>query len=236
MLPVCVPSWVIPGNVAENAAFLRGRVRSVMLCAFEHAPRLPTVLPETSCGLSWHVHLPVDLPWESGGQAAGLAACRVMEQARHLCDEATMAVLHPPRPDARPGLEAFLRVWEAYGLDRRSLLLENLPETDLEALITLTRAAHIGVCLDVAHLALSGKLAHAPAKRDMLDAVRMIHWSAPRGGRDVHAPLTGHDDNGLRLCRLWAERLPHALDVIEVFDWQGVSASWELLRDWRNIP
>jgi hypothetical protein len=28
--------------------------------------------------------------------------------------------------------------------------------------------------------------------------------------------------------------MPGALDVIEVFDWEGVLASWDVLRGWRG--
>jgi hypothetical protein len=62
----------------------------------------------------------------------------------------------------------------------------------------------------------------------------MIHWSAPCGDRDAHAPLTDLDAGRKKLYRHIAESMPRALDVIEVFDWDGVLASWEALRDWRG--
>ena len=234
MLPIYAPSWVMPGSVAENAVFLRNKVRGVMLCAFEHAPRLPVELPETRGDLHWHVHLPTDLPWEAGGEAAGRAACRIMRQTKHLHDKATLAVLHPPRAPAAAPLKDFLRVWRAEGLPGETLILENLPETELDALITLTEIMRIGICLDVAHLALSGNMKHAAANRNRLEAVRMVHWSAPENGRDAHAPLTAYPVRDQIVCRELARQFPHAADVIEIFDWPGVRASWELLRAWRE--
>ena len=62
------PSFVMPANVADNARFLAGRVDEVALCLFEARSclayddeDLPPALADLP--LSWHVHLPVDLPW-----------------------------------------------------------------------------------------------------------------------------------------------------------------------------
>ena len=62
------PSFVMPANVADNARFLAGRVDEVALCLLEARSclayddeDLPPALADRP--LSWHVHLPVDLPW-----------------------------------------------------------------------------------------------------------------------------------------------------------------------------
>ncbi|MDO5484253.1 MAG: hypothetical protein Q4F27_05035, partial [Desulfovibrionaceae bacterium] len=75
---LAAPSFVLPGTVAENAAFLAGKVDEVALCLFEAqaclaytAADMPAALADLP--LRWHVHLPVDLPWPT---TAGKAEAR----------------------------------------------------------------------------------------------------------------------------------------------------------------
>ena len=241
MVQCCVPSWVIPGSVAANAAFLRGKAHAVMLCAFEHAPLLPVELPETPSNLHWHVHLPTDLPWTQGGRSAGAAACCIMDQARRLVNAHSLAVLHPPHGFSLELsavlLQDFRAEWESHGWPAHSLLLENQPDAGLESLLTLAEAAPLDLCLDVAHLALSGDLTHGMLHRlprDQVRQIRMMHWAAPRNGKDAHAPLTQFTRPWLDVCRELAVAFPHAVDVLEVFDWPGVLASWDRLRTWKS--
>ncbi len=96
---IAVPSCVIPAHIPENAAFLTGKVREVGLCFFESASCLaygPDVLPAAlaELPLQWHVHLPLDLPWQDGGLRAAETACRLLEKIAYLSP--CGAVLHPP--------------------------------------------------------------------------------------------------------------------------------------------
>src|SRR5574344_135891 len=96
---IAVPSCVIPAHIPENAAFLTGKVREVGLCFFESASCLaygPDVLPAAlaELPLPWHVHLPLDLPWQDGGLRAAETACRLLEKIAYLSP--CGAVLHPP--------------------------------------------------------------------------------------------------------------------------------------------
>ena len=239
ILPVIVPSWVIPGSPAVNAAFLRGRAQGIMLCSFEHAPLLPVELPASSFDLCWHIHLPVDLPWKQDGATAGAAACRIMAGAAHLLCASSRVILHqPPQPSFLTG---FLRVWNEAGLDNSTLLLENLPDltpdSAKKSAEKIISASHgLRLCLDVAHLALSRSPALTEqAVEALARQTDMIHWSAPGStGKDAHAPLTALDASLRKLYGYIAKSMPDALDVIEVFDWEGVSASWDLLRSWRR--
>jgi hypothetical protein len=222
----------MPGSIADNASFLGGRVRGVMACLFEHAPKLPNRLPASRHALAWHVHLPTDLPWDDG-TAAGERACAAMETVRHLADGATLAVLHHP-PSLRC-LEAFMRPWKAAGWKAEQLLLENVPEADMAALPSWCDRVGAGLCLDVSHLALFGNLTHAVHDSTLLARIRMVHWSAPRGGKDAHAPLGEIAAELVPACRLLAETVRDCVDVIEVFNWQSLQDSWDTLRAWKEL-
>lgn len=231
-MPVIVPSWVVPGTAVDNAAFLAGKVRGIMLCCFECAPQLPAPVPGASCGLEWHVHLPTDLPWQAGGQQAAVAAWQAVAHAAHLFTPATRAIVHaPPRADL---LDAFLRAWRAES-SAPDLVLENPPHADAAALELCRADTGIPLCLDVAHLALC-----PPGPRtQMLRAIQagrevgMMHWSAPRGARDAHLPLADLDARRKKLYRYIAAHVHTGHQVIEVFAWNGILASWHVLRDWR---
>lgn len=69
---LAVPSFVLPGTVADNVRFLAGRVDEVALCFFEsrgclaYGPLdLPTNLLQEIAphSMRFHLHLPDDLPW-----------------------------------------------------------------------------------------------------------------------------------------------------------------------------
>ncbi len=70
---LAAPSWVMPGTVATNCAFLATRVDEVGLLFFEHQSALaygPEDLPPSlaELPLTWHVHLPLDLPMHRAGK------------------------------------------------------------------------------------------------------------------------------------------------------------------------
>ena len=232
-LPLVAPSWVIPGSASDNADFLRGKVTGIMLCCFEHAPRLPAELPQEPCDLQWHVHLPTDLPWEQGGGVCAQAACAIMDTAAHLLNAHSRAILHPPPGPAL--LADFVRVWQRAGYALHSLLLENVPEARTGLPGFVAACPDLRLCLDAAHLVLSAPAARAEwLAAGALHRVDMVHWSAPAAGRDAHAPLTELDADAKKLYRHIAECTSAAVDTLELFDWSGIPASWDILRAWRD--
>ena len=156
------PSFVLPANVADNARFLAGRVDEVALCLFEARSclayddeDLPPAL--TDLPLSWHVHLPVDLPWprKKDADAVRVAvelALRVFDRVAWL--KPWGAVLHAPK--GSPVLQRFILRQAAACWQRRSkvpLLLENTDICDIAGLGRGFPADHgLGFCLDVGHL------------------------------------------------------------------------------------
>lgn len=245
-----VPSWVMPGTVAENCRFLGGRVREIALCFFETSGTLafgPEDLPSPAeaAGMRFHVHLPMDLDWRPGEgratggtaalEAAGRSCCRqalaVFAKAAGLAPHA--AVLHPPACPAQdmvPLLSAFLDEWRTSC--PASLLLENTSEASLAGLPErapeLFADGAFGLCLDLGHL-----LRYHPfliEDRTLLDNVRMVHWNV-LGERARHLPLTALTEEENSIARRLALAVPKScLHVIEVFDWSGVRASVPVLR------
>ncbi len=243
-VPWAAPSWVVPGTVAENCRFLRGRAPEVALCLFETSGCLAygrDDLPaagETG-GMRFHVHLPLDLDWgdgtglwrlERGAERACHQARRVFDLARHL--RPRCAVLHPPAGPARESarrLETFLRRWRE-GPDV-PLLLENTREAPLRDLFHerpgLFADGSCQVCLDVGHLL---RYHHELLESSFLPGVtRMVHWNV-LGRGDRHLPLTALPDGCEAALAALCARLPRdCVHVVEIFDWAGVAASLPVL-------
>lgn len=234
------PSFVLPGSVAKNARFLAGRVEEVGLCCFETAGCLAyteTDLPPglRALPLRWHVHLPVDLAWAEGGEAAAGAALAVYARVAFLSPE--LAVLHPPTEmpveAAREALAAFAARWRAR--EAPPLLLENIRGCELTELGAAFLDGHgLGVCLDVGHLL--GYAQNRLLASELPERAALVHWSAPGHGSgpacDRHLPLTrltrAQARVALGLLRRFA---PGAAHLMEVFDWAGVEASRRWLAE-----
>lgn len=233
LFPFAAPSCVIPGTVAENAHFLAGKVSEVALCFFETQPclaygveDLPISLKDLA--LSWHVHLPVDLPWEAGGRAAAAVAVALMGKVAYVSPWA--AVLHPPQ--GAQGADVLLRDFAALWKEHCTLpvLLENIDTASLVDLSGLIEQADYGICLDVGH-ALGYGQGELLDNAALLRRVALVHWSAP-GQRDQHLPLTALTPEERGLAGQVAAKLPaDARHVLEIFHWSGVEASAPVLED-----
>lgn len=234
---LAAPSFVLPGTVAENARFLAGRVEEVALCCFETDASLAytaTDLPPdlARLPLRWHLHLPVDLPWEQGAETAAAAALAVLDRVAYL--EPHLAVLHPPvdvilQETTAHALAVFAGRWCGSGAPQ--LLVENIRGSQLTELGADFLDRHgLGVCLDVGHLL-------GYAQTDLLasklpERARLVHWSAPghRQGYDRHLPLPAFTrEQRTTVQALFRRFPPGALHLVEVFDWAGVESSWRWL-------
>lgn len=238
-LPVAVPSWVFPGSMAANGAFVRGRVAEMGLCCFETAPSLAPDPDEVAAlaalarpaegggpaPLALHLHLPADLPWDEGGGATGEVAVAVMKAFAAV--RPRFGVLHPPGGEgAAARLEAFARVWRE-ALPMAALLLENTRDQDLLALEPWITASGCGVCLDVGHVLAFGQEALLD-RPELMARVALTHWSAPGRG-DEHRPLTELTPAQRAVARVAGARTGRARPLIEVFDWAGIEASLPVL-------
>jgi hypothetical protein len=236
MATIAAPSCVIPGTAARNARFLAeraaGKIQEIALCFFETEACLAYTeddLPEALADLpfSWHVHLPVDLPWRIGSEASADCALRLMRKVEAL--RPRMAVLHAPDLPARRGLlAAFADLWHARCAI--PLLLENIDSCDLVDVTPLIVDAEFGVCLDLGHMLAYGQQ-HIVDIPELTSRVQLAHWSAP-GGADRHLPLTRLTEEEKSLVQAAAAKLPGtAVHLLEIFDWNGVEESLTILPD-----
>lgn len=254
-----VPSWVRPGTVAENCRFLRGRADHVALCLFESAACLaygPGDLPdaELASSFDFHLHLPVDLPWEEtqagkrtgDARSATLASAGVCVRLARLCASLRplFAVLHPPAWETEvsvSALERFLDVWSREtGLP---LLLENTAQAPvrdlLDAAPQLFAKGGCGLCLDLGHLLRYDphRLLRRCARPDASSLVRAVHWNLPGpGGR--HLPLAGTLPPGVESAvRSVLALVPgNCIHVLELFDWDACLATRDTLSRLMAAP
>lgn len=229
---LALPSWVLPGPIAENALFLQNKARAVSLCCFESAACLkysredpPPFLAELD--LIWHVHLPLDLDWTGGAERAARICLLIRDRISFL--NPASFTLHPPegREDPRRQLEIFAKKWREEA--REPLYLENTAAYNARLLSAdFLQDASIGFCLDMGHVI-------AFSQNDILDSdlperAGMAHWSAP--GEKGHQELRALSERGLALCKSAARRLPQGMThVLEIFDWTGIRNSLPVLRE-----
>ncbi|WP_051445261.1 cobamide remodeling phosphodiesterase CbiR [Desulfocurvus vexinensis] len=229
--PWAAPSFVVPGTVGENCRFLAGLAPEVGLLFFETQACMaygPQDLPPelAGLGLRYHVHLPLDLPWERGVAAVWAVVRALVDKAAFLAPWGY--VLHPPGTVRE--LEALVGLWTGHGLDPAALLLENVRGNDLTALLAPSAALGLSLCLDLGHLMAYNQ--PIPELARDWQRVRMLHLCAPGpGGR--HRPLAELDGAGRALlARLVAATGPRAVLMLEIFDAPGLFASAALLADW----
>lgn len=228
---VAAPSFVIPAGAAENSRFLADFFPEIGLLFFETeaclnytASDLPPDLAELP--VSWHVHLPLDLPWEHGLDAVWTHIDALMRKAAFLSPRCW--VLHPPtEPDMLIPLAARFR---AAHVDPADILLENVDETDLCALWQEARTGGYSTCLDLGHIIAYGQ--HSVLDLPGLwDTVRMLHLCAP-GENGRHLSLANLNENGQELLHTLLERFNGDAVTLEVFEEKGLFESVDLLAHW----
>lgn len=256
--PIAVPSWVMAGTIAENAHFIARQCRDMQssqvirlmeigLCFFETASCLAYTdedLPASLADLplSWHVHLPSDLPWHEGGAAVARIAVSLMGKVAFLGTR--RAVLHPPVGYADGGaalLRDFMAVWcgaESRGGACRvasDIHLENICGHDVVALWPTIEELGCKLCVDTGHLFAYGQsVLKALLLEDetALHAVGMVHLCAtnPSGG---HASLTALSPSEqayvAELCRAVPQ---NTVLMLELFKWAQIEESLPLLCSW----
>lgn len=246
---LAAPSCVIADTVAANCRFLAGRVDEIALAFFETKSCLDystsdlgaelAALPgRNGKPLSFHVHLPLDLPWERGAEAVATASAALAEKTE--CLAPRFFVLHPPND---PRLFAdFVAAWRGRGLDPERILLENIESCDLSALLGPAYDLGCGLCFDIGHALAFGQeaLLERPETWRML---RCLHVYAPHKGPDCptracgghgHYSLGRLDARGQALLRqtlAQAAALRDVCLVLELFDWPAVVESVSLLAN-----
>lgn len=219
---VAAPSWVIPGTVAENCRFLDGRVDEVALLFFETKSCLAYTVEDlphdlNGLGLSFHIHHPLDLPWDEGGERVAQVVLALNEKAAHLSPQAH--VVHPPAAGKEAGqlLRDFATAVSAGGIAVETVLFENIKENSLLGLVETIRQCGMKICLDLGHI-----LAYAQhgllREEQLFGLVRMVHLNAPgKDGR--HLGLDQLDRHGFETIDVLLSLIDKdGVVTIEVFE------------------
>ncbi|HDQ39486.1 MAG TPA: hypothetical protein ENN39_00415 [Desulfonatronum sp.] len=242
---IAAPSFVWPADIAENCNRLASMVSEVGLLFFETdsclaytEKDLPLLLARL--GLRFHVHLPLNLPWEESPEAVLEVAIALLSKCAFLKPWAV--VLHPPpirvcpepqnritTPHACEKLRLFIALWNE-ARPATKLLLENIRDNDLVAAWPLIRYFGVGICLDLGHLlAFSQKTDKIPG---IWPHVGMLHLSAP-GPAGEHRSLRLLDQTGRkRLEGLLAQANQDCVLMLEVFSPNAFLESLTVLHDW----
>lgn len=216
---LAAPSCVLPADVGTNCAALAPHFPELGLCFFETGACLAyteTDLPQALNALPvrWHLHLPLDLPWDQGPPAVAQAVLALAEKVAGLAPWAY--VVHPPEDAGQ--LHALTLALAARGIRPEELLVENIQGRDLEVLWPVVRELGLGVCLDLGHMLERGQegLLDLP---DLWAHTRMLHLNAPdraRPGR--HASLCSLDAAGRAILgRMLTAFAPGGTVVLELF-------------------
>lgn len=231
---LAAPSCVYPLPVGSACARLAGTVPEVALMFLETEACLAygqEDLPATlaSLPLDYHVHLPLDVPWERGVEPAAAAVVSLVHKAAFVRPH--VLVLHPPAP----GLLA--QFVERHPELAPRIALENVPGADLVAVWPVIEAYNLGVCLDVGHLVTYGQH-HILDLPDFFARVRVLHvYGGEPSGR--HVPLGEFPDPGL-LRQMLSATAASAADtpvplVLEVFSWPHWEASLATFCQWARV-
>lgn len=228
---LAAPSAVLPAGLAENSKFLADYFPEIAVLFFETEAclaytdeDLPAHLADLPC--SWHVHMPLDLPWQAGFEAAWQKIDGLLDKIALVSPKAY--VLHPPdAPDMLLPLAAKLR---DKGVDPARFLIENVGQCSLTPVWDEVVEGGYSACLDIGHI-------QAYDQRDVLklhglwERVRMLHvYGAERNMR--HHPLRDLDPVGQVLLKSMLERAFDFTVTLEVFRQEELFDSLDLLGEW----
>lgn len=242
---LAAPSCVLPAPVAENCTFLAPRFDEIGLAFFETEACLAYTGQDVPPGLadlpvSWHVHLPLDLPWAAGVERVAEAVLGLARKVEHLSPGGF--VLHPPGQASElgasePGAQELTRLarlaglLERGGIAPRSLLLENIAGRDLDELWPVITDLDLGVCLDLGHMLVHGQedFLGLPGLAGRLG---MVHLNAPDPKKPSrHASLALLDAHGRELMRRMLGLLGQGgVVMLELFDEAALSESLRVLH------
>ena len=226
---LAAPSCVLPDRVGPNCRALAPLVSEVALMfletqgclAYDHDD-LPADL--SNLPLTYHMHLPDDLPWDGGGAA-------VSETIRELDRKIAFLrpwgyVLHPPKPGC---LTDLLR---HCGHLAPQLCLENTRHSDLTDIWNEISDNNVSVCLDIGHLVSYGQ-ERLLELDGLYDRIRILHVYGGETGRG-HQSLEELPDPAL-LEHIMQRLTAPCVVVVEVFSMDRLERSLSVLRSWMTF-
>lgn len=231
-LTIAAPSFIWPAPVGENCYRLRHLVQEVGLVLFETQACLEYTeqdLPSelSSLELTYHVHLPLDLPWSSGVSQVIEAVRQLVDKTAFLCPRGF--VLHPP--PQRNQFLAFCKMWQELGLQESQLLIENIEDNDLSSIWSDILATRCQVCLDIGHLLAFSQEALLDYAH-LWDKVAMLHIYGDLCGHK-HLSLASLSPKGQSLLKYILSSLTkETVIVLEVFDPEALEESLDIFSTW----
>jgi len=176
--------------------------------------------------LSYHVHLPLDLPWSQGAQEVHRLSENLARKTDFLRPRGF--VLHPP-PDPHL-LREFLRLWSG-SRSPADLYLENIQDNDLSAAWPILMESDCPVCLDLGHLLAFGQ-EDLLQKPGLLERTTMLHLYAP-GAEGEHESLSRLAPRDFRILKHILRHLPaNSVIVLEIFHPEKLVESLDIFHSW----
>ncbi len=229
---MAAPSFVWPATIRENCYKLQGLVQEVGLVLFETQACLnysedDLPLELASLNLSYHVHLPLDLPWSIGVDTVMEAVKRLVDKTAYLSPRGF--VLHPP--PKREQFLLFCKGWQELGLSPNQLFLENIEDNDLSSIWPDLLENKCKVCLDLGHI-LAFAQEHIMSYNHLWDKTVMIHVYGDLYGHR-HSSLTLLSDKGKSLLSSALSCIrQETVIVLEVFNPQDFQESLDIFSTW----
>ncbi|MCA9979130.1 MAG: sugar phosphate isomerase/epimerase [Anaerolineales bacterium] len=224
-------SYIVPDDLVANARYLAGRVEDMQLVLFD-VPDGPCNYPTPNevtelgriaaeSGLSYTVHLPLDVRWSENGRHPSLVAAKqVIDLTQSL--QPWAYVLHlDGRIEREPGTTlAELQQWQANSVRALELLadwvggpellaVENLEGYPLDFIMPVLAQISVNRCVDVGHLWLDGH-----------DPVPYLQKALPRT-RVIHIHGLQERDH-LSLAHMSPEQIERVLAVLRQANYDGV--------------
>lgn len=230
---IAAPSFVWSGRVGENCYYLENMVDEVELVFFEtefclnyDEQDLPGDL--INLDLDFHLHLPLDLPWNKGIAEVIRKISKLNAQVEYLSPHCF--VLHPPA-DPQVFME-FYRAWKRHpDLNARTLLLENVRENNLLQIWSWIEQTDCRICLDLGHLLHYRQQAILDQKQ-LWNRLEMLHIYGEQHC-SKHTSLQNLSSEGQDMLKSILQIFPREKTlVVEVFTSEDLTQSLDILSKW----
>lgn len=228
---IAAPSFVWPGRVGDNCRYLENMVDEVAVIFFETQACLDYTdkdLPPdlVRLDLSYHVHLPLDLPWSRGAQEVHRLSENLARKTDFLHPRGF--VLHPPTDPHL--LQEFLRLWSE-SRSPANLYLENIQGNDLSPVWPFVQDSGCPVCLDLGHLLAFGQ-EDLLQKPGLFERTTMLHLYAP-GPEGEHESLSRLAPRDFPILKHILRHLPaNSVIVLEIFHPEKLVESLDIFHSW----